>query len=230
MNSLSYSIFYDFVIKQLNNYYLFNEGIELWQIYNKFWIQFYFDFFNGYSEWAKWLFDVNIPNLNDVFGLVNIVQDVDVIDTSIAGDKQIAIILRHNAQGNSPDITVNAGAIKFQFQQFTKMFGDVTENIRKGNIFSNFNWLNQVNNDFSLPFAFKAGSKLSGTSKVKMGWTSPNTVNVNLFGESTLKDTNVIGIRIHTWYFPIYLKKALVYWVAHHGYWGYDPQYRIEGI
>jgi hypothetical protein len=139
MNSLSYSIFYDFVIKQLNNYYLFNEGIELWQIYNKFWIQFYFDFFNGYSEWAKWLFDVNIPNLNDVFGLVNIVQDVDVIDTSIAGDKQIAIILRRNGQGNSPDITVNAGAIKFQFQQFTKMFGDVTENIRKGNIFSNFN-------------------------------------------------------------------------------------------
>ena len=36
------------------------------------------------------------------------------------------------------------------------------------------------------------------TSKVKMGWTSPNTVNVNLFGDSTLKDTNVIGIRIHT--------------------------------
>jgi hypothetical protein len=198
MNSLSYSIFYDFVIKQLNNYYLFNEGIELWQIYNKFWIQFYFDFFNGYSEWAKWLFDVNIPNLNDVFGLVNIVQDVDVIDTSIAGDKQIAIILRHNGQGNSPDITVNAGAIKFQFQQFTKMFGDVTENIRKGNIFSNFNWLNQVNNDFSLPFAFKAASKLSGTSKIKTGWTSPNTVNANLFGDPTLKDTNVIGIRIHT--------------------------------
>jgi hypothetical protein len=76
MNSLSYSIFYDFVIKQLNNYYLFNEGIELWQIYNKFWIQFYFDFFNGYSEWAKWLFDVNISTLNDVFGLVNMVQDV----------------------------------------------------------------------------------------------------------------------------------------------------------
>jgi hypothetical protein len=79
------------------------------------------------------------------------------------------------------------------------MFGDVTENIRKGNIFSNFNWLNQVNNDFSLPFAFKAASKLSGTSKVKMGWTSPNSVNVNLFGESTLKDTNFI------WYTNSYL-------------------------
>jgi hypothetical protein len=79
------------------------------------------------------------------------------------------------------------------------MFGDVIENIRKGNMFSNFNWLNQVNNDdFSLPFAFNAPSKLSGTSKVKIGWTSPNTVNVNLFGDSTLKDTNVIGIRIHT--------------------------------
>jgi hypothetical protein len=189
---------YDFVIKQLNNYYLFNEGIELWQIYNKFWIEFYFDIFNGYSEWAKWLFDVNIPTLNDVFGLVNMVQDVDVMCTSITGDKQIAIRLRHNGQGNSPDLTVDAGAIKFQFQQFTKMFGDVTENIRKGNIFSNFNWLIQVNNDFSLPFAFKAASRLSGTSKVKMGWTSPNTVNVNLFGDSTLKDTNVIGIRIHT--------------------------------
>jgi hypothetical protein len=188
---------YNFVIKQLNNYYLFNEGIELWQIYNKFWIQFYFDFFNGYSEWAKWLFDVSIPTLNDVFGLVNMVQDVDVIGTSITGDKQITIILRHNGQGNSPEITIDAGAIKFQFQQFTKMFGDVIESIRKGNIFSNFNWLNQINNDFSLPFAFKAASKLSGTSKVKMGWTSPNTVNVNLFGDSTLKDTNVIGIRIH---------------------------------
>jgi hypothetical protein len=188
---------YDFVIKQLNNYYLFNEGIELWQIYNKFWIQFYFDFFNGYSEWAKWLFDVSIPTLNDVFGLVNMVQDVDVIGTSITGDKQITIILRHNGQGNSPEITIDAGAIKFQFQQFTKMFGDVIESIRKGNIFSNFNWLNQINNDFSLPIAFKAASKLSGTSKVKMGWTSPNTVNVNLFGDSTLKDTNVIGIRIH---------------------------------
>jgi hypothetical protein len=188
---------YNFVIKQLNNYYLFNEGIELWQIYNKFWIQFYFDFFNGYSEWAKWLFDVSIPTLNDVFGLVNMVQDVDVIGTSITGDKQITIILRHNGQGNSPEITIDAGAIKLQFQQFTKMFGDVIESIRKGNIFSNFNWLNQINNDFSLPIAFKAASKLSGTSKVKMGWTSPNTVNVNLFGDSTLKDTNVIGIRIH---------------------------------
>jgi hypothetical protein len=79
-----------------------------------------------------------------------------------------------------------------------KTLGDVIENIRKGNIFSNFNWLNQVNNDFSLPFAFKAASKLSGTSKIKTGWTSPNTVNANLFGDPTLKDTNVIGIRIHT--------------------------------
>lgn len=183
----------------MNNYFLFNEGIELWQIYNKFWIRFYFDLFNGYSEWAKkWLFDVSIPTLNDVFGLVNMVQDVDVMGTSITGDKQITIILRHNGQGNSPDITIDAGAIKFQFQQFTKMFGDVIENIRKGNIFSNFNWLNQVNNDFSLPFAFKAASKLSGTIKIKTGWISPNTVNVNLFGDSTLKDTNVIGIRIRT--------------------------------
>ena len=111
----------------------------------------------------KWLFDVSIPTLNDVFGIVKMVQDVDVIGTSITGDKQITIILRHNGQGNSPDITIDAGAIKFQFQQFTKMFGDVIENIRKGNMFSNFNWLNQVNNDnFSLPFAFKAASKLSG--------------------------------------------------------------------
>jgi len=190
---------YNFVIKRLNNYHLFNEGTELWQNYDKFWIQFYFDFFNGYREWVKkWLFDINIPTLNSVFGLVNMVEGVDVIGTSITGDKQITIILRHNGQGNSPDITIDAGAIKFQFQQFTKMFGDIIENMGKGNIFSNFNWLNQINNDFSAPFEFKTPSKLSGISKVKMGWTSPITVNVNISGDTTLKDTNVIGIRIHT--------------------------------
>jgi hypothetical protein len=191
--------FYNFVIKRLNNYYLFNEGIGLWQNYNKFWIQSYFDFFNGYKEWAKkWLFDVNIPTLNNVFGLVNMVEGVDVIGTSITGDKQITIVLRHNGQGNSQDVIIEAGAIRFQFQEFTKIFGDIIENIRKGNMFSNFNWLNQVNNDFTVPFTFKTASKLSGTSKVKMGWTSPNTVNVDLVGDTTLKDTNVIGIRIHT--------------------------------
>lgn len=168
--------------------------IELWQNYNKFWIQFYFDFFNGRREWVKkWLFDVNIPTLNSVFGLVNMVEGIDVLGTSITGDKQITIVLRHNGHKNSPDIIVDAGAIKFQFQEFTKMFGDVIENI-----FSNFNWLNQVNNDFSVPFTLKTPSKLSGTSKVKMGWISPNTVNVNLVGDTTLKETNVIGIRIHT--------------------------------
>ena len=53
------------ILIRLNNYYLFNEGIELWQNYNKFWIQSYFDFFNGYRKWAKkWLFDVNIPTSN----------------------------------------------------------------------------------------------------------------------------------------------------------------------
>lgn len=181
----------------MNNYYLFNEGIELWQNYNKFWIQFYFDFFNGYRKWAKkWLFDVNIPTLNNVFGLVNMVEGVDVIGTSITGDKQITLVFRHNGQGNSPDITIHASAIKFQFQEFTKMFGDIIENMGKGNIFSNANWLNQVNNDFSVPFAFETPSKVSGISKVKMGWTSPITVNVNLSGDTTLKDTNVTGIRI----------------------------------
>ena len=45
------------------------------------------------------------------------VQDVDVMGTSITGDKQIAIRLRHNGQGNSPDLTVDAGAIKFQFHK-----------------------------------------------------------------------------------------------------------------
>jgi hypothetical protein len=122
-DSLSYSIFYDFVIKQLNNYYLFNEGIELWQIYNKFWIQFYFDFFNGYSEWAKWLFDVNIPTLNDVFGLVNMVQDVDDIDTSIAGDKQIAIILRHNGQGILQILHLTPVRSNFNFNNSQKCLG-----------------------------------------------------------------------------------------------------------
>jgi hypothetical protein len=126
------------------------------------------------------------------------VENVDVIGTSITGDKQITTVLRHNGQGNSPDITIDVGALKFQFQGFTKMFEDVIENMKYGTIFSNFNWLNQINNDFTLPFAFKASSKLSGTSKVKMGWTSPNTVNVYLFGDTSLKDTNVIGIRIHS--------------------------------
>ena len=52
----------------------------------------------------------------------------------------------------------------------------------------------------TLPYllTFETPSKLSGTSKVKMGWTSPTTVNVNLVGDTTLKETNVIGIRIHT--------------------------------
>jgi hypothetical protein len=69
---------------------------------------------NGY-------FDVSMATLNNVLGLVNMVENVDVIGTSITGGKQITTILRHNGQGNSPDITIDVGAVKFQFQGSTNL-------------------------------------------------------------------------------------------------------------
>ena len=64
------------------------------------------------------------------------VEGVDVIGTSITGDKQVTIVLRHNGQGNSPDIIIDAGAIKFQFQQFTKMFGGCNREYNGKEIYS----------------------------------------------------------------------------------------------
>ena len=44
--------------------------------------------------------------------------------------------MRHNGQGNSPDIIIDAGAIKFQFQQFTKMFGGCNREYNGKEIYS----------------------------------------------------------------------------------------------
>jgi hypothetical protein len=182
----------------LNNYYLLNEGIKLWKNYNKFWIQSSFEFFNGYRDWAKkWLYDGNIPTLTNVFGLVSMVEGVDVIGSSIIGEKQMTVALRYHGQKNSPRIIIEVGAIKFEPQGYTKMFDDVIEIMKRGNLFSNFNWPSHYSNALSIPFSFENDLRLSGTSIVKMNWVSPNMVNVNLSGNTTLYDPNIIGIRIH---------------------------------
>jgi len=65
------------------------------------------------------------------------------------------------------------------------------------NLYSNFNWSNQDTNVSPISFPFKEPLKLSGRSKLNMGWISPITVKVDLSGNTTLNETNFIGVNIH---------------------------------
>ena len=71
------------------------------------------------------------------------------------------------------------------------------KNMMSDNTFSNFNSLDQDTNEYTMYFPFKNPLELSGSSKIMMGWSSPNAVMVNLNGNPTLNDINLIGIRIH---------------------------------
>jgi putative lipoic acid-binding regulatory protein len=182
----------------LNNYSLFSEYIKLWQNYNRFWIESYFDFFNGYTNWTKkWLWYGKNLSINHAFGVVNMVDDVDVVGSSITGDRQITVVLRYSGKGNSPNVAIEVGAMKFEFQEFPLMYKDLMKNMMSENTFSNFNKLDQDTNEYTMSYLFKNPSELSGSSKIMMGWSSPNAVMVNLNGNSTLNELNLIGIRIH---------------------------------
>ena len=98
---------------------------------------------------------------------------------------------------DSPDVAIEVGAIKFEFQEFPLMYKDLMKNMMSDNTFSNFNRLDQDTNEYTMSFLFKNPSELSGSSKIMMGWSSPNAVMVNLYGNLTLNDINLIGIRIH---------------------------------
>jgi hypothetical protein len=172
--------------------------MKLWQNYNRFWIESYFDYFNGYTNWTKkWLWHDKNPSLNNAIGVISMVNGVDVIGSNTTGDKQITIVLRYSGKGSSPDLIVDIGAIKFEFQEFSPITKDVINNMMVDNLYSNFNWSNQDTNDSPISFPFKEPLKLSGNSKIDMGWTSPITVKVDLSGNTTLNETNLIGINIH---------------------------------
>jgi hypothetical protein len=172
--------------------------MKLWQNYNKFWIESYFDYFNGYTNWIKkWLWHDKNPSLNNAIGVVSMVNGVDVIGSNTTGDRQITIVLRYSGKGSSPDLIIDIGAIKFEFQEFSPPTMDMINNVMVDNLYSNFNWSNQDTNDSSISFPFKKPIKLSGSSKINMGWTSPITVKVDLSGNTTLDETNLIGINIH---------------------------------
>lgn len=182
----------------LDNYSLFGEYVKLWQNYNKFWIESYFDFFNGYTNWTKkWLEYGKNPSLNHAFGVVSMVDDVDVVGSSITDDRQITVVLRYNGKGDSPYVTIEVGAIKFEFREFPLMYKDLMKNMMSGNNFYNFTSSNQDTNEYTMSFPFRIPLELSGSSKIMMGWASPKAVMVNLSGTSTLNDVNLIGIRIH---------------------------------
>jgi hypothetical protein len=125
------------------------------------------------------------------------VNSVDVIGSNITGDKQITIILRYSGKGSSPYLVIEVGAIKFEFQEFSPLTMDMINNITLDNLYSNFNWSNQDTKDSPISYPFKKTVKLSGSSKINMGWSSPITVKVDLSGNTTLNQTNLIGINIH---------------------------------
>jgi hypothetical protein len=157
-----------------------------------------FDYFNGYINWTKkWLWHDKNPSLNNAIGVVSMVNNVDVIGSNTTGDKQITIVLRYGGKGSSPDLMIDIGAIKFEFQEFSPPTMDMINNLMVDNLYSNFNWSNQDTIDSPISFSFKEPLKLSGSSKINTGWTSPTTVKVDLSGNTTLNETNLIGINIH---------------------------------
>ena len=56
---------------------------------------------------------LDLPMLNSAFGVAGFVNGVDVVGTSITGDKQITVTLRYTGKGKAPNISLDAIAMKF---------------------------------------------------------------------------------------------------------------------
>jgi hypothetical protein len=118
----------------------------------------------AYNEFIKayigttenWLRVDKIPMLNSALGVASFVNGVDIVGANITRDKQITVTLRYTGKGKSPNISVDAIAIKF--------------------------------NDIH--------SKLTGGSKLEAEWSTPSTRTIELTGNASLNDVNVIGIKI----------------------------------
>jgi hypothetical protein len=69
----------------------------------------------------KWVWHGKNSSLNNAFGVVSMIDGVYVISSSISGDRQITIVLRYNGKGvgDSPNLTIEVGALKFEFQELS---------------------------------------------------------------------------------------------------------------
>jgi hypothetical protein len=96
--------------------------ITLWQNYSRAWMEAYNEFVKaciGTTE--NWLRVDIIPMLNSALGMASFVNGVDIVGANITGDKQITVTLRYTGKGKSPNISVNANAMKFD--SYSKLTG-----------------------------------------------------------------------------------------------------------
>ncbi len=175
---------------------IYNNYIKLWDSYSRFWIKSYFDFFNGYTNWAKTVIDYSKnPSSTHSLGVINVVDDVEVISSIFSGDKQITVGLIYSGKENAPQITIKADAFKFEFQEFPSLYKNLMKNMLNIKFFD-INSLFQDLEGYTTSNLFKGLTVSSGKSGLAAGWPSPATVIIDLTGNMILKDANLLTIRI----------------------------------
>ncbi|MDQ6666943.1 MAG: hypothetical protein M3Y53_01805 [Thermoproteota archaeon] len=131
----------------------------------------------------NWLNLGRAHQLNGALGVASMVNGVEITGTNIASDKQIAVNVRYTGNGSSPTTTVEAGAVKLNLVDFLSTFRSLMMGI--GSIES------------LAAGSFRPSLALSGRSRINAEWKSPTEVTIELDGNTTLNDTNFIGITIH---------------------------------
>ena len=184
-----------------NNEIVFDASVILWKNYSTAWIKAYNEFIKYYINLTEnWLSLGTAPQLNGALGAASMAYGVDIIGANVTADKQITVSLRYRGNGSSPAIMVEAGAIRFNLVDFLSIFKPMMMGgMRSGVSIMEINTpslLEQSNNSFAKS-SLKSSSTLSGKSKLDAEWKSSATVIIELSGNTTLDDTNFIGIRVH---------------------------------
>ncbi len=175
---------------------MYDDYIKLWESYSRFWIKSYFDFFNGFTNWAKTVIDYSKnPSITHSLGVINVVDDVKIISSIISGDKQITVGLIYNGKAESPPITIKADAFKFEFQEFPLSYKNMMKNMLDAKFFDT-NSLFQDLEGYTTSHLIDDLPMFSGKSELTAGWPSPATIIIDFSGNLILKDTNLITIRI----------------------------------
>jgi hypothetical protein len=110
-----------------NNENLFDANLSLWKNCGRAWIEAYDEFMKYYINLTEnWLrlgtATAAAPRLNGALGVASMVNGVDIIGANVTADKQITVSLRYKGNGSSPPITVEAGAVKFNLDDFLSIF------------------------------------------------------------------------------------------------------------
>jgi hypothetical protein len=185
-----------------NNKNLFDASVNLWKNYSTAWIKAYNEYIKYYINLTEnWLrLGTVAPQLNGALGGASMVNEVDIIGANVTAEKQITVRLRYRGNESSPALTVEAGAVRFNLADFLSIFKPMMMGgMRSGVSIKEINTpslLEQSNNSFAKS-SLKSSSTLSGKSKLDADWKSPATIIIELAGNTTLADANLIGIRVH---------------------------------